>query len=105
MEAKQRGAQVIHIDPRFTRTSAAADLHVPIRAGSDIAFLGAVVNHILANGREFRESVEVYTNASAIIAPGFRDTQDLAGRLFGWDPQRRVSYTPTLLFFSHDHHT
>ena len=40
MEAKQRGAKLIHVDPRFTRTSAMADVHVPIRAGTDIAFLG-----------------------------------------------------------------
>ncbi len=49
MEAKARGAQVIHIDPRFTRTSAVADQHVPLRAGSDIAFLGGIVNYILEN--------------------------------------------------------
>ena len=47
MEAKARGAKVIHIDPRFTRTSAVADLHVPLRAGSDIAFLGGLINHVL----------------------------------------------------------
>ncbi len=40
IEAKERGAKVIHVDPRFTRTSAMADRHVQIRAGSDIAFLG-----------------------------------------------------------------
>ena len=51
VEAKQRGAKVIHVDPRFTRTSALADLHVPIRAGSDIVFLGAIVNHVLENER------------------------------------------------------
>ena len=49
MEAKARGATVIHVDPRFTRTSAVADLHVPIRAGTDIAFLGGIINHVLAN--------------------------------------------------------
>ena len=49
MEAKARGATVIHVDPRFTRTSALADLHVPIRAGSDVAFLGAIINHVLTN--------------------------------------------------------
>ena len=38
MKARERGAKVIHVDPRFTRTSAMADLHVPIRAGTDIAF-------------------------------------------------------------------
>src|SRR5437016_1456706 len=95
MEAKERGAKVIHIDPRFTRTSAVADLHVPIRAGSDIAFLGAVVNHIVANGREFREYVETYTNASAIIDPGFRDTEDLDGLFSGWDPESRTYDTAT----------
>ena len=42
IEAKERGAKVIHVDPRFTRTSAMADLHVQIRAGSDIAFLGGI---------------------------------------------------------------
>jgi formate dehydrogenase major subunit len=44
VEAKARGAKVIHVDPRFTRTSALADTHLPIRAGSDIAFLGGIVN-------------------------------------------------------------
>ena len=47
VEARQRGAKVIHVDPRFTRTSALADLHVPIRAGTDIVFLGAIVNYVM----------------------------------------------------------
>jgi formate dehydrogenase major subunit len=47
VEAKERGAEVIHVDPRFTRTSAIADRHVALRAGSDIAFLGAIINHVL----------------------------------------------------------
>ncbi len=68
MEAKARGAKVIHVDPRFTRTSALADLHVPIRAGTDIAFVGALVNHVLSNELDFREYVLNYTNAAAIIA-------------------------------------
>ena len=85
MEAQARGAKVIHVDPRFTRTSAVADLHVPIRAGSDIAFLGGLVNHILQNGREFREYVQAYTNASTILREDFRDTEDLDGLFSGWD--------------------
>jgi formate dehydrogenase major subunit len=84
IEAKERGAKVIHVDPRFTRTSAMADLHVPIRAGSDIVFLGAVINHILENGREFREYVREYTNARAIIHDDFKDTEDLDGFFSGW---------------------
>ncbi len=87
MEAKERGAKIIHVDPRFTRTSAMADLHVPIRAGSDIAFLGAIVNHILQNGLEFREYVQAYTNAGAIVSDDFRDTEDLDGLFSGWDPE------------------
>ena len=49
MEAKARGATVVHVDPRFTRTSALADLHVPIRAGANIVFLGGIINYVLAN--------------------------------------------------------
>src|SRR5205814_1231640 len=87
MEAKARGAKIIHVDPRFTRTSACADLHVPIRAGSDIAFLGGIVNYILENGREFRDYVVPYTNASVIIDEGFQDTEDLEGLFSGWDEE------------------
>ena len=72
IEAQERGAKVIHVDPRFTRTSAIADLHVPIRAGSDIAFLGGIVHHILEHGREFREYVVRYTNAATIVERGLR---------------------------------
>ena len=64
MEAKARGAKVIHVDPRFTRTSAVADMHVPIRAGSDIAFLGGLVNYTSSRTDEFREYVLAYTNAA-----------------------------------------
>jgi formate dehydrogenase major subunit len=86
IEAKERGAKVIHVDPRFTRTSAMADLHVPLRAGSDIAFLGGVVNYILENGREFREYVRHYTNGPVIIGEEFADTEDLDGFFSGWNP-------------------
>jgi len=86
MEARARGARVIHVDPRFTRTSALADLHVPIRAGSDVAFLGGIVNWILTNGREFREYLVAYTNAPVILREDFRDTEDLDGLFSGWDP-------------------
>jgi formate dehydrogenase major subunit len=67
MEAKARGATIIHVDPRFTRTSAMADIHVPIRAGTDIAFLGGIVNYILEHDRAFKEYVVAYTNASALL--------------------------------------
>jgi formate dehydrogenase major subunit len=90
MEARERGAQIIHVDPRFTRTSAMATKHVTLRAGSDIAFLGAIVNYILTNNREFREYVIPYTNAATIIEDAFRDTEDLGGLFSGFDPQTRT---------------
>jgi formate dehydrogenase major subunit len=93
MEAKERGAKLIHVDPRFTRTSAMADLHVPLRAGSDIVFLGAIIHHILENGREFREYVRHYTNARAIIGEEFADTDDLDGFFSGWQPDDQLYET------------
>ena len=75
MEAKERGAKFIHVDPRFTRTSAMADLHVPIRAGTDIAFLGGIVNYILQHDAWFEEYVRVYTNGPVIIKPEFQDAE------------------------------
>jgi formate dehydrogenase major subunit len=87
MKAKERGATVIHVDPRFTRTSAVADLHVPIRAGSDIAFLGGIIHYILENERYFREYVVNYTNAADILTDQFQDTEDLDGFFSGWNPE------------------
>jgi formate dehydrogenase major subunit len=86
IEAKERGAKVIHVDPRFTRTSAMADLHVPIRAGSDIAFLGGVINYIFEHDGWFREYVQSYTNGPSIISEDFKDTEDGSGLFSGWDP-------------------
>ena len=84
MKAKERGATIIHVDPRFTRTGAVADVHVPIRAGTDIAFLGGIVNYILTNERHFKEYVVNYTNAPAIINEDFKDTEDFDGLFGGW---------------------
>jgi formate dehydrogenase major subunit len=87
VEAKRRGAKIVHVDPRFTRTSALADIHVPIRAGTDIAFLGGLINHVLSNDLDFREYVVAYTNAANIIDDQFRDTEDLDGLFSGFDPE------------------
>src|ERR1041384_7858058 len=89
MEARRRGATVIHVDPRFTRTSAMADVYVPLRAGSDTAFLGGLVNHVLSNGLDFREYVVAYTNAATILREDFQDTEDLDGLFSGFDPESR----------------
>ena len=89
VEAKRRGATIIHVDPRFTRTSALADLHVPSRAGGDVVFLGALINHVLSGGHEFREYVTAYTNAADILPEEYVDAEDGAGLFSGYDPATR----------------
>jgi formate dehydrogenase major subunit len=90
IEAKARGAIVIHVDPRFTRTSAQADIHVPTRAGGDIVFLGALINHVLTGGHEFREYVTAYTNAADILPADYVDAEDGDGLFSGYDPKTRT---------------
>lgn len=87
MEAKKRGATVIHVDPRYTRTSAMADIHASLRVGTDIAFLGGLIRYALESGRYFRDYVVHYTNAAALIRPEFQDTEELDGLFSGWDPK------------------
>ncbi len=94
MEAKARGAKIIHVDPRFTRTSALADTFVPLRVGTDIVFLGGIINYVLQNELDFREYVVAYTNAPTIVSEDFRDTDDLDGLFSGFDPETRT-YDPT----------
>ncbi len=94
VKAKERGATVIHIDPRFSRTSALADIHVPLRAGSDLVFLGALINHVVTDERWQRDEffqtyVRHYTNAATIINADYRDTEDLGGVFSGYDPEQR----------------
>jgi formate dehydrogenase major subunit len=84
MQAKEKGATLIHVDPRFTRTSAHCNVYVGIRAGSDIAFLGGLIHYVLSHDCWFREYVLNYTNAATIIQEGFRDTEELAGLFSGY---------------------
>jgi formate dehydrogenase major subunit len=89
MKAKERGATVIHVDPRFSRTSALADIWVPIRAGGDIAFLGGLVRHIIENNLFFRDYVVHFTNASCILREDFRDAEKGATGVFsGWSGEQ-----------------
>ena len=95
MEAREKnGATIIHVDPRFTRTSAMADIWVPLRPGTDIIFLGAVINYILTNDRWFKEYVLNYTNAPFIIRENVKDTEDLGGVFSGWDAEKK-KYDPS----------
>ncbi len=95
MEAKRRGATIIHVDPRFTRTSALAHRHVALRAGSDIAFLGALINYVLTNDAYFHDYVATYTNAPMIVSEDFRDTEDLDGVFSGFDAETGTYDTTT----------
>lgn len=92
-EARLKGAKVIHVDPRFTRTSATSDKHIPIRAGSDVVLLGALINHILAKELYFEEYVVAYTNAATLISDEFQDTEELDGLFSGYDDEKGA-YAP-----------
>ncbi len=83
MQAKLKGAKIIHVDPRFTRTSAMADIHAPIRAGTDITFLGGLIHYVLAHEKYFKEYVINYTNAATLVREDFKDTEDLDGVFSG----------------------
>jgi formate dehydrogenase major subunit len=93
IEAKEHGTQVIHVDPRFSRTSALANIWVPLRAGSDIIFLGALIRYAIENDLCFRDYIVHYTNAPVIIPEEFKDTEDLGGVFSGWDEQKKT-YDP-----------
>lgn len=69
--AKDNGAVVIHVDPRYTRTSKIADIHAQIRPGTDIAFLGSVINHIIQNNLYDMDFVLNHTNALYLVNPNF----------------------------------
>jgi formate dehydrogenase major subunit len=102
MKAKERGATIIHVDPRFSRTSALADIWVPIRAGGDIAFLGGIVRHIVENNLFFRDYVVHFTNASCILRDDFRDADENATGVFsGYDPEKRVYDKATWAYDGH----
>ena len=91
MQAKERGATVIHVDPRFTRTSALADIHASIRTGTDIAFLGGIIRHVLENDLWFRDWAIPYTNLCTIIEDGFQSPSECEdGRFSGWNADKQA---------------
>src|SRR5215216_5681206 len=84
VEAKKtRNAKMIVVDPRFTRTAAVADLFLQIRAGTDIAFLGGLVNYAIQNDRLARDYLVNYTNAAFVVKEGFKLPED--GLFSGFD--------------------
>ena len=90
IEAKRnRSAKIISVDPRFTRTSSVADLFCQIRAGSDIAFLGGVINYAIENNRIAKEYLINYTNAAFVIEGDFKLPADTDGVFSGFDAQTK----------------
>jgi formate dehydrogenase major subunit len=99
MKAKMNGAKLIHVDPRFTRTSAMADIHAPIRAGSDIAFLGGLITYVINSRRWntdpfFKNYTVNYTNLATIVSPDFKDTEDLDGVFSGLVEYKEPDFWP-----------
>jgi formate dehydrogenase major subunit len=97
-EAMKRGAKLISVDPRFTRTSSKADFYTPLRSGTDIAFLGGFIKYIIENKKYFTEYVSEYTNAPFIVSEKyeFRD-----GLFSGYDPKTRT-YDKSMWAFEKD---
>ena len=90
MKAKERGAKLIHVDPRYTRTSAAADMHVPLRSGTNIVFFGGLIRYAIEKNLYFKDYVVHYTNASFLIDPAFKTPTDLDGLFTGFDSAKRA---------------
>ena len=86
-KAMMDGATLLNVDPRFTRTSAKADFYAPLRSGTDIAFLGGMINYIIQNDLYFKEYLAYYTNASFILGKkyGFKD-----GLFSGYNPKTKT---------------
>jgi len=84
----EHNAVLMHVDPRFTRTSAMCDIHAPIRAGSDVVFLGGLINYVINSDKWnsdpfFKEYVANYTNAATLVNADYKDTEDLNGVFSG----------------------
>lgn len=86
---EERGAKLIVVDPRFTRTAAKADVYAPMRSGTDIAFLGGMIKYILDNNLYFKDYVVNYTNATFLVNPEFKGPGQLDGVFSGYDEKGR----------------
>ncbi len=95
MKAREKGAKLIHVDPRYTRTSKVSDMYAPLRSGTDIAFIGGMINWLLEKkkknpGNYNTEYVTEYTNAAFLIDPKFRGPIELDGVFSGLDTSKRT---------------
>jgi formate dehydrogenase major subunit len=97
-KAKEAGAKVIVVDPRFTRSASKADVYAPLRSGTDIAFLGGMINYIVQNNLYFEEYVVNYTNAAFLVNADFKMPGDLNGLFSGYDAKKRSYDTKSWSF-------
>jgi len=93
-EAKARGAKLISVDPRFTRTSAKADIYAPIRSGTDIAFINGIIKYVIddihVNPQNYNMTyIKEYTNAPYLINPGYKGPAELDGLFSGYDASKK----------------
>ncbi|EKN69219.1 formate dehydrogenase subunit alpha [Neobacillus bataviensis LMG 21833] len=86
-KAKENGGKIVSVDPRFTRTSAQADVYAALRSGTDIPFIGGMINYALEKNLIHKEYVAKYTNASFIVKEGY-DFND--GLFSGYDEEKRA---------------
>ena len=84
----ERGARLIVVDPRFTRTASRADIFAQIRPGTDIAFFGGMIKYILDNELYHKDYVVHYTNAATLIHPDYKGPDELDGLFSGYDPEK-----------------
>jgi len=101
LEAKEHGAKILSVDPRFTRTSARSDVYAPLRSGTDIAFLGGMIKYIVDNDLCHREYLQLHTNATFLVDPRFQMPGELDGLFSGYDLDKR-SYDKSSWSFQRD---
>ena len=95
---EENNATIMHVDPKFSRTSARSDFHVPLRSGTDIAFLGGMINYILEENKYFKEYVVNYTNASLVVGKGYK----FSNGLFSGYNEKTRSYDKSKWAFEND---
>ncbi len=85
LKARERGAKLIVVDPRFTQTAAKADIYAPIRSGTDIAFLGGLITYVIENQLFFKEYIAEYTDGPFLVNPNYKGPGELDGVFSGYD--------------------
>jgi formate dehydrogenase major subunit len=93
-EAQDKGAKLISVDPRFTRSSSKADIYAKMRSGTDIAFIGGMIKYVLDDMERHPENynmvyVTEYTNAAFLINTAFKGAADLDGLFSGYSSSKR----------------